>query len=162
VRAGTIAGIVAGLAVVWVGYNEGGPFGAALAGAIVAGVALLVVRVSAIPSPKRRSLLVPPREPAETASGRIPRLERIGWVLGWASVGGRHFEYGARRLLRELLAQRLATRRRIDLQAEPAAARAVVGERLWPLVDPDISYADAESGVDIRLLDEFATMLEEL
>jgi hypothetical protein len=45
-------------------------------------------------------------------------------------------EFGLRRLLRKIAASRLVERHQIDLETDPTAARRILGEELWALIEP--------------------------
>jgi hypothetical protein len=62
------------------------------------------------------------------------RIERE-LVLGIESAG--HLHTRLRPVLREAAAARLAAKRQIDLEADPRAARDVLGDEAWELLRPD-------------------------
>jgi hypothetical protein len=68
---------------------------------------------------------------------RLPELERTERAVLLAASNAFDVHYRLRPILREIAAQRLATRRGLTLDRETAAARAVVGEETWELVRPD-------------------------
>jgi hypothetical protein len=141
------------------GYLLAGPIGVLTVLFVATAAAVLVIRATAMPMPPK-----PAARPTfdNGPSTRFHRFERISEMLGWAPLAGRHYEYGVRRVLRELVAQRLAETYRIDLDRNPDAARAVLGERCWPLVDPAQSFHLDESGVDLRRIEHLVSVLEEL
>jgi hypothetical protein len=69
---------------------------------------------------------------------RLPELERLERevTLGTASAHDLHFRL--RPTLRETAANLLAVRRGIDLDGQPARARAALGEDTWQLVRRDV------------------------
>jgi hypothetical protein len=71
----------------------------------------------------------PPRPPAE--------LDRLARLLTLSSASALHAHLRLRPELRPLAADRLAWWSGVDLDADPAAARAALGEAAWALVRPD-------------------------
>jgi hypothetical protein len=163
---GRAAGVIlawAGLAAL--GYLLAGPAGAAVVALVATCAAVVAVRVLGLPVRRpRRSPGTPQPSGGATGgpSGRIPRLEKVEAMVAWAGSRGRDFEYGARRLIRDLATDRLVRRHGVDLATDPAAARAVIGERSWRYIDPSVSFEASESGVDSRTLTELVVMLEDL
>lgn len=89
---------------------------------------------------------------------------RIGFLLLSSTWSGRHYDRGARPLLQRLAAAVLAERRRVDLYANSPAARELIGDELWPLIDPGRS-ADPHSdrgAVAHREIARLVDRLEEL
>src|SRR5689334_18537725 len=70
---------------------------------------------------------------AEVSSGDFPAYSKISSDLGWASVSRWHYDHGIRPLFGRLLESVLAERHRVDLARDPARARDLVGEDIWPL-----------------------------
>jgi hypothetical protein len=64
--------------------------------------------------------------------------------------------------LRRVAADRLSWSRGIELDADPAAARAAVGEAAWPLIRPDPGETPAREapGVAAAVLDQAIAGLE--
>jgi hypothetical protein len=141
-----------------VGYLLAGPLGLVTVIVASGGAAVLVARALAVP-PVPAIRIHPAVELGP--SGRFHRYEKLAEMLGWAPLAGRHYEYGARRVLRDLVTQWLAQRHHIDLAADPAGARAVLGERCWALVDPAVVYSSREPGVDLRRIEELVSLMEE-
>jgi hypothetical protein len=71
----------------------------------------------------------PPKQPAE--------LDRLARLLALSSASALHAHTRLRPELRPVAADRLAWWNGIDLDADPAAARAALGEAAWALVRPD-------------------------
>lgn len=89
---------------------------------------------------------------------------RIGSLLLSSTWSGWHYDRGVRPLLQRLAAAILAERRRVDLYADPPAARALIGDELWPLIDPG-RPADPQSdrgAVAHREIARLVDRLEEL
>jgi hypothetical protein len=107
---------------------------------LVAGIALLAVNLrlrGAYPQP-RRSVVDEALDLPEHDEERLPELERLERevTLGTASAHDLHFRL--RPTLRETAANLLAVRRGIDLDGQPARARAALGEDTWQLVRRDV------------------------
>lgn len=144
------------------GYLLASSAGAVLGAA--AGAALLVLTARAgtphEPAPPR-----PPRSAMhrDEAAG-FPTYRRIREALPWASQSLRHYDAAVRPILQRSLAAVLDRRHSVDLWHEPERARALVGEDLWPLVDPNrpASFDSNARGVPtealIRLVDRLETL----
>jgi hypothetical protein len=93
----------------------------------------------------------PPAEPLQ----RAHQIERMVIAAEWDA---RDYFGRLQPLLRTIAAQRLATYLNIDLETEPEAARAVLGERAWALLTPPANPWNRDApGVglnDVRLLVE--------
>ncbi|NES17003.1 MULTISPECIES: hypothetical protein [Micromonospora] len=151
-----VTGAVAVLAATGAGLLLG-TAGLVVGAALGAGLTLVAIRAVFLPvTPPPAAAAPRPSRP----SPRFHRFEAIDSMVAWAQVSGRQFDYGARRLIRQLLAQRLAERHGIDLNTDPDAARTLVGARHWALLAPDAAPSRDE-GVDQRTLDDLITMLEE-
>ena len=68
---------------------------------------------------------------------RLPDLERIERELALAGQTAADFHFRFRPRLRRIAAQLLASRRGVDLDRDPDAARRALGEELWQLVRAD-------------------------
>jgi hypothetical protein len=110
-----------------------GAAGLLVAVSVLAAVAVLVLalRLPGGPVPRARRR---PGPPVDNEPYRAYR--QVAEQLSWAAVSRRHYDLATRPLLTQLAAARLADRHRIDVWADPDAARAVVGEDVWPWVDP--------------------------
>lgn len=69
-----------------------------------------------------------------TYSGAFARVGHITGLLDFVPAEARHFEYGVRPLLADLVDDRLRRHHRIDRRDQPVLARQIVGEELWTLV----------------------------
>ena len=84
----------------------------------------------------------PPPEPESTVrlrrlSQSLPELERTERAVLLSASNAFDVHYRLRPILREIAAQRLASRRGLTLDADQAASRALLGEDTWELVRPD-------------------------
>ena len=104
------------------------------------------------------------RPPAEVRSGDFPAYSKISSDLGWASVSRWHYDHGIRPLFGRLLESVLAERHRVDLARDPARARDLVGDDIWPLIDPSRppSFDSKAPGADLRTLTRIVDRLEQL
>jgi hypothetical protein len=66
-----------------------------------------------------------------------PELERLARLLALSSASALHAHTRLRQELRPVATDRLAWWLGVDLDADPAAARAALGEAAWALVRPD-------------------------
>jgi hypothetical protein len=153
--------VAAGLAV---SYPAGGPRGLVIAGTCLAVLALLIA-LAAIPrgSARPRARRGRGRAPGVRAAD-FPSCRKIAADLGWAAVSMRHYDHTTRPLLSRLLAAALEERYRLDPDRAPGQARRLVGDDLWPLVDPARRPSDDSNapGVDLPTLARIVTRLEEL
>jgi hypothetical protein len=99
---------------------------------LLVGATARAVRGPAHPSPFELSLRTRRR------SERPPHdLAFIALQSLFATENAFDVHYRLRPLLREIAASRLGVRRGIDLDANPGAARAALGDEAWELVRPD-------------------------
>jgi hypothetical protein len=79
-------------------------------------------------------------------------------------VSPRHYDLVTRPLLVQLLSSRLADHHRVDLAADPEAAKALVGEDLWHWLDPEreVARQGQPPGVDLDTLTRIVDRLESL
>jgi hypothetical protein len=149
----TAAALGAGAALL-LGALVAGVAGLVIAALVVSGLALVSIRARLGSGPR------PPRSSRRAAESGDPfRVYRdIQLRLGYRDAG--HYGTAVRPMLRRLAAAALAERRRIDLEHDPDAARAAVGEPAWALLDPDVLVSrDGPSLTDIERL---ARRVEEL
>ena len=76
----------------------------------------------------------------------------------------RHYDLVTRPLMTRLAAARLADRHRVDLWSNPEHARAVLGDDVWPWVDParEPSRDSQPPGVGAETLTRIVDRLETL
>lgn len=95
---------------------------------------------------------------------RLEDLDRLTRLVTFASWSAVDWRYRLGPILREIAAHRLATRRGIDLDTQPEAARTVLGPEAWELVRPvqlDPSHRHGP-GVELRRLAALIATLEEI
>jgi hypothetical protein len=104
------------------------------------------------------------RNPAVVRTSDFPAYAKISSDLGWAPVSQWHYDHGTRPLLAHLTASALADHHRIDAAADPSRAASLVGDEIWPLVDPSRppSFDSKAPGVDLRTLTRIVDRLEQL
>ncbi len=126
---------------------------------VIAAIRALVVRYPVLWresfDPARSAPPPPPEAPA-----RLRAIYRLISRAQWDPAG---FDLELRPILRDIAAQRLATYRTIDMNAEPRAARAVLGERAWEFLMPPAREAGRDERT-VALADLRATveLLEKL
>jgi hypothetical protein len=104
---------------------------------------LLLIAAGAVVALVRALSGIAPRAPARTirrprrVPQRLAELDRTERAVLLSASNAFDLHYRLRPILREVAAQRLATRRGLSLDAETEASRAVVGESTWELVRPD-------------------------
>jgi hypothetical protein len=107
----------------------------------------------------RRGDAAPVVQPAD-----FPTYAKISSDLGWAPVSQWHYDHGIRPLLARLAASALAEHHRVDVATNPAQARSLVGEEIWPHIDPSrpASFDSKSPGADLRTLTRIVDRLEQL
>ena len=129
------------------------------------GVLLLaLVRATRVQAPSaatsgfEQALATMRRRPAESGPLALAR------ELDLATMTAFHLHVRVRPLLREIAAHRLRARYGVDLDAEPARARELVGARAWEVVRPHRSPpADRLApGPSVSYLREIVTELERI
>jgi hypothetical protein len=101
---------------------------------IASGAVFALVRALAQATPRAEP--EPPLRPRRSLQ-RLPELERTERAVLLSASNAFDVHYRLRPILREIAAQRLATRRGLSLDGDTAASRAIVGEETWELVRPD-------------------------
>jgi hypothetical protein len=94
----------------------------------------------------------------------FPSYAKISSDLGWAPVSQWHYDHGVRPLLARLVQSILLDHHRVDAVADPVRARRLVGDEIWPLVDPSRppSFDTKAPGADLRTLARIVDRLEQL
>jgi len=102
--------------------------------------------------------------PAAVRASDFPAYAKISSDLDWAPVSQWHYDNGLRPLLSRLFESVLAERHRVDLTADPERARGLVGDDVWPLIDPSRppSFDSRAPGTDVRTLTRIVDRLEQL
>jgi hypothetical protein len=141
------------------GYAVGAQTGL-LAVVTLATVAGLLTARLRIPAPTRP----PPPQPEQDPGDEFAAYRRIETALSQGQVSRRHFDHAARPLLQRLLAVLLADRRRVDIAKDTGAARAAVGDDLWPLLDParPASEDSRPPGISEQTIARIVDRLEDL
>jgi hypothetical protein len=104
---------------------------------------LLLIAAGAIVALVRALSALAPRAPSRRPTRwtrptqRLAELDRTERAVLLSASNAFDVHYRLRPILREIAAQRLATRRGLSLDADVTASRAVVGEATWELVRPD-------------------------
>ena len=153
--------VVAAVAVLVVTFALAGVGGVVLllTGATVLG---LLAAVAVVPGPPPSPPRPPPPTPLPNAPFRTYR--QVAEQLSWAGVSPRHYDVVTRPLLQRLARSRLAERHGVDLDAEPHAARALLGDDVWVWLDPlrPPSSDSQPPGLDRRVLHRLVDRLEAL
>lgn len=155
------------------GVAAAGGLSAAYAVAGLQGVYVLGIAFAAITLLAWRGMLPPAGDsggrrrrgaaPAVQAAD-FPAYRAIVSDLSWAESSRRHYDRVTRPMLSRLLGARLAQRHRLDLATRPDEARRLVGEELWPLVDPSLPASEDSNapGTDLRTVARVVDRLEKL
>ncbi|MFI0368971.1 hypothetical protein ACH35V_13895 [Actinomadura sp. 1N219] len=139
--------------------------GAAAVVILAAGLAvlgLLAARAALPAALPSRPAVRTPGEPDELRE--FPSYRRVREAVSWSQVSARHYDSVTRPLLVRLFAAALAERHGVDVHREPARARELVGDDVWPFVVPDRPRStDAlPPGPDLAGLRAVVNRLEEL
>ncbi len=155
----TVALVAAGVLVV--AYSVAGLGGVlvAVTAITVVGVLTVALRVPRAPALRGRS-----RPPVPVVNAPYRTYRRVAEQLSWAGVSPRHYDVVTRPMLQGLMASRLAERHGIDVQRSPDAARALLGDDVWPWLDParPASGISRPPGLDSRVLVTLVERLEAL
>jgi hypothetical protein len=156
-----------------------GKFGLVIAADCLAGLGLIVALAAVPRGPREPAARRPHRAwawpnwawfrrrqaPARAVQAAdFPRYTKISSDLGWAPVSQWHYDHGVRPLLARLVESVLLDHHRVDAVADPARARRLVGDEIWPLVDPSRppSFDTKAPGADLRTLARIVDRLEHL
>jgi hypothetical protein len=170
---------VAALAALAAAFAVSGQLGLVITADCLAALALLVALAGTPGGERERGVLRPvaawaqdawqrirPRHaaPAAVRPSDFPSYAKISSDLGWAPVSKWHYDHGLRPLLSRLFESVLAEGHRVDLTADPERARSVVGDDIWPLIDPSVppSIDSRAPGTDLRTLTRIVDRLEQL
>jgi hypothetical protein len=128
---------------------------------IASGAVFALVRALGEAAPR-----VEPEPPFRTLRSlqRLPELERTERAVLLSASNAFDVHYRLRPILREIAAQRLATRRGLSLDEDAAASRSVVGDETWELVRGDREPPELRfgPGVVARELREVVAALERI
>ncbi|MQY13697.1 hypothetical protein SRB5_38470 [Streptomyces sp. RB5] len=113
----------------WLAAGVAGLLAVTVTACVLLLLRLARLRVPPVPYPGERQL-------AEGESDPYTRYRKLYNRVSWGQVSARQFDSSTRPALTRIAAARLMERRGIDLARDPAAAREVLGERLFTLVDP--------------------------
>jgi hypothetical protein len=97
-------------------------------------------------------------------ASEFPTFLKISSDLGWAVVSRWHYDHGTRPLLTRVMRAALADRHHLDLAADPERARDVIGDDIWPFLDPAAppSLDSRAPGLDPHTLALIVDRLESL
>ena len=170
---------VAALLILGAGLAASGQLGLVIAADGLAAIALVLALARTPGGAREHGVLRPavtlarairhriwPRDaaPGVVRPSDFPAYAKISSDLGWAPVSQWHYDHGIRPLLSRLFESVLAERHRVDLTADPERARSVVGDDVWPLIDPSRppSSDSRAPGADLRTLTRIVERLEQL
>ncbi|GAA4228051.1 hypothetical protein GCM10022254_17270 [Actinomadura meridiana] len=159
-RAAALAGAAA--CTLTAGYLVGGASALTVLATGLAVIGLLAARARFPAPPPVRPVVRAPDDPDDLRE--FPSYRRVREAVSWSAVSARHYDSVTRPVLVRLLAAALAERHGVDVHREPARARELVGEDVWPFVDPDRpgSTDTFAAGVDPAALRAVVNRLEEL
>jgi len=174
-----VAAVLACATVLVIALGVSGPLGLVIAANCLAVLGLLAIAARTPPGPRpqpgtfftgalswltRGWLPRGGRRPPPVQAADFPAYLKISSDLAWAPVSEWHYDHGVRPLLIRLLRARLAERHRLDPAADPRRARELVGDDIWPLVDPlrPVSLDSRAPGADVTALTRVVDRLEQL
>jgi hypothetical protein len=104
------------------------------------------------------------RAGAGVQAADFPAYLKISSDLGWASMSAWHYDHGTRPLLSRVIEGVLAAGHQPGRAAGLAQARLLIGDDLWPLVDPHSprSKDSRTPGPDLATLTRIVDRLEKL
>jgi hypothetical protein len=93
----------------------------------------------------------------------FPSYRTIAYDLSSAGISRRHYDRGLRPRLARLLDARLAEQHGLTAADDPAQARRLTGEDLWPLIDPARPPSDDHdaAGVSLGQVERLISRLED-
>jgi hypothetical protein len=109
-------------------------------GAVALRLLVRLVRLAHPPAPPSELDATLDRRPGRPPSPA--ELESLARMLALASASGVYVHNRLRPELRAIARELLISRQGVDLEAEPAAARAALGPTVWDLVRPDRAEPD--------------------
>lgn len=155
-----------------------GPFGLVAAADCLAGLGLIIALIAVPHGGREPAARRPPStrawrwawlrrrlpQPTPVEAADFPSYAKISSDVGWAPTSEWHYDHGLRPLLVRLMTSALAEHHRIDAAKDPARARQLVGDEIWPLVDPlrPPSLDSKAPGADLRTLARIVDRLEQL
>jgi hypothetical protein len=145
-------------------YLVAGTAGLVISCTVIALLALLTAR-AAVPGQVGPARTVREgKSQAEAGPADFPAYRNITAELTWAGASQRHYDHGLRPLLARLVTARLAERHGLDAVSQSERAAGVVGEDVWPQVDPSRRASDDRDAPGLSLADltRIVTRLEEL
>jgi hypothetical protein len=93
----------------------------------------------------------------------LREIQQIELEISVSSVSGLNSHSRLWLLLRRLAAHRLAAHHNVDLGADPAKAKALLGDQLWAAITEDSESTDhGAAGVPIEELEQVASALESI
>jgi hypothetical protein len=110
-------------------------------GAVALRLLVRLVQLAHPPAPPSELDAILNRRPTRPPSP--PELDSLARMLALASASGVYVHKRLRPELRAIARELLFSRQGIDLDAEPAAARAVLGPTVWDLLRPDREEPDS-------------------
>lgn len=129
-----------------------------VAAALVTVLGVLALRRSAPAAPRVRT------DPDEAGRRQWSALYQLESTVMIGTQSRHHYDLGLRPRLQRVLSALAASRCGVDLSAKPDAGRDLVGEPLWPLVDParPASRDSRPGGVDVGELERLLNRIERL
>ncbi len=112
--------------------------------------------------PRGPSAFEPGRGGQEPPAERFASLEKLERAVSMATASGYDVHHRLRPVVREIASGQLLVRRGIDLDRQPEAARAVLGDAAWELARAERPrpQAHAEPGLDLGELEHVVAGLE--
>lgn len=96
------------------------------------------------------------------ANNHPPQLQRLEWLVEFATTASADAELRLIPELRDLAAARLDERHGVDLHTEPEAAAALLGTGAWAYLDPQRLRRFGRSALSLEQLETIVSAVEDL
>jgi hypothetical protein len=97
-----------------------------------------------------------------TASNHPPQLQRLEWMVEFATHAGSVAERRLIPELRALAAERLQDRHGVDLSRQRDQSEALLGPQAWSYLDPERPKPAGEGGLPAKRMDMIVSAIEDL
>jgi hypothetical protein len=108
----------------------------------------------------RRARHAPFGPRSRDADEQPQRLREIERLVAYSRWSGTDYDERLRPILYEIASQRLAAYRSVTVEADPAAARSLLGEKIWALIAPAQQTKPVDRTITITELEAVVTALE--
>ena len=103
-----------------------------------------------------------PIQASLTATDHPPQLQRLEWIVEFATTASADAELRLIPELRELAAARLQERHRVDIARDPEAAAELIGPQAWAYLDPSRPPQFGRSALEPEQVETIVASIEAL